>query len=510
MLIIAKLAPGREAYYERSVAAGLDDYDAGRGESPGVWVGRGAASLGLEGVVSDGQLGALIRGLDPATHQRLRRHPKARVVTRARENPEGGERRAVQRRLSAVAGFDLVFSAPKSVSILHALGEQESRRATGAAHLAAWQASLAYLEEEACVIRRGAQGLLHEHAQGFVAAAYEHRTSRAQEPHLHTHVIAANLARSPSDGKWRALDGGAILRHYKRAASYLYQAHLRFELSRLLGVEWEAPVKGSAELKGVSRAVIDEFSTRSRQLAGRMDEKGLASFAAARLAGLETRQPKQQVDLGQLREDWSARAAEHGLETRSLARLVHRSRYREPTPRELARLAERLLGQDGLTEPETVFSEPELVMAWAEGIAQGAPAERIRALTGRFLEIDRLERVGVQATPGRPARYSAAALAEGNAPTLEDRVWFAPRRDHAPIGRSAQGRSAPEPRRPALGGLREDPERTFEQDRREPGHSETARRNLSDQALTTSPARDRRSPDPPPPARERRGSELGL
>ena len=56
MLSVAKLTPGQESYYERSVAAGLDDYYAGRGESPGVWVGSGARQLDLEGVVQDGEL----------------------------------------------------------------------------------------------------------------------------------------------------------------------------------------------------------------------------------------------------------------------------------------------------------------------------------------------------------------------------------------------------------------------------------------------------------------------
>ena len=45
----------------------------------------------------------------------------------------------------------------------------------------------------------------HEYFGGFVAAAYQHRTSRSQDPHLHTHVIVANMAQTPSDGKWRAL-----------------------------------------------------------------------------------------------------------------------------------------------------------------------------------------------------------------------------------------------------------------------------------------------------------------
>ena len=115
----------------------------------------------------------------------------------------------------------------------------------------AWQAALAYLEDEACVIRRGAQGRRREHAVGFVAAAYQHRTSRAQDPHLHTHVIVANMAQSPADQEWRALDGEAILRTYRLAAGYLYQAHLRAELGRTLGVEWETPRKGMAELRHV-------------------------------------------------------------------------------------------------------------------------------------------------------------------------------------------------------------------------------------------------------------------
>ena len=85
MLSVAKLTPGQESYYERSVAAGLDDYYTGRGESPGVWAGRGAAALGLEGVVQDGQLRTLVRGLDPLTGERLRRHPKERTITIERE-----------------------------------------------------------------------------------------------------------------------------------------------------------------------------------------------------------------------------------------------------------------------------------------------------------------------------------------------------------------------------------------------------------------------------------------
>jgi len=251
VLSVGKLTPGQEAYYERSVAAGLDDYYTGKGESPGVWAGRGAASLGLEGDVEEGELGALVRGNHPKTGDELRAHVKARTITIERIDSESGKRSLEEKKLAPVAGFDLVFSTPKSVSLLHALGDGETREGIAEAHRSAWQAALAYLEEEACVTRRGKDGVIRERGGGFVAAAYQHRTSRAQDPHLHTHVIVANMTRSPSDGESRALDGEALLKTYRLAAGYLYEAHLRFELSTRLGLEWEEADKGWAELKGV-------------------------------------------------------------------------------------------------------------------------------------------------------------------------------------------------------------------------------------------------------------------
>ena len=248
VLSVAKLTLGQEAYYEQQVAGGLDDYYAGRGESPGLWAGSGASALGLVGVVEDGGLGTLLRGVDPASGAVLRAPVRERTITVRTLDVESGEWREEQKRLAPVSGYDLVFSCPKSVSLLHALTDDERvRREMSEAHEAAWQAALGYLEREACVVRRGHGGAVREHGEGFVAAAFRHRTSRAQDPHLHTHVIVANMART-ADGEWRALDGEAILRTYRLAAGYLYEAQLRHELTRRLGLEWTEPVKGMADL----------------------------------------------------------------------------------------------------------------------------------------------------------------------------------------------------------------------------------------------------------------------
>ena len=79
------------------------------------------------------------------------------MITIERIDPLTDERAIETKKLAPVAGFDLVFSPPKSVSLLHALGDEDTRRAVNEAHLSAWQAALAYLEDEACVTRRGTQ-----------------------------------------------------------------------------------------------------------------------------------------------------------------------------------------------------------------------------------------------------------------------------------------------------------------------------------------------------------------
>jgi conjugative relaxase-like TrwC/TraI family protein len=408
VLSVSKLSPGQEAYYERSVAGGIDDYYAGRGESPGVWVGRGAGELELEGVVGEGELGRLIGGRHPLTSALLRRHPPKRQITVERIDPATGDRYVEQKTLSPVAGYDLVFSPPKSVSLLHALGSEEVRQAVNQAHLAAWQAALAYLEKEACVTRKGKDGVLRERGCGFVAAAYQHRTSRAQDPHLHTHVIVANLARSP-DGVWRALDGEPILKHYRLAAGYLYQAQLRFELTRSLGVEWRQPTEGMAEIAGVPESALRAFSRRRAQVLDHLERQGSSGFYAAKVAAVATRDRKEPVDLPRLREQWLARAAEHGLGRRELKRLLGRAIVRECDEPGVAELAAHLLGPDGLTERRSTFSDAEAVMAWAQGQIGGAPAERVLSLALGFIGMEQVAPVR-PATVGRPALFSTAEL----------------------------------------------------------------------------------------------------
>ncbi len=419
MLSVAKLTLGQEAYYEQQVARGLDDYYAGRGESPGLWAGGGASGLGLVGVVGDRDLGTLLRGVNPASGSTLRAPVRERTINVRTLDVESGDWREVQKRLAPVSGYDLVFSCPKSVSLLHALTDDERvRREISDAHEASWQAALAYLEREACIVRRGKGGTTREHGEGFVAAAFRHRTSRAQDPHLHTHVIVANMARA-EDGEWLALDGEAILKTYRLAAGYLFEAQLRHELTQRLGLAWREPVKGMGELERVPEEAIRAFSTRRQSLVEHMEALGTEGFAASRVAALATREAKEHVELPRMRLEWKARAAEHGLGCRELRQLVHdRPRRYEPAI-DRDELAERLSGSDGLTERQSTFTLPELVCAVATSLRDGAAVERVLDEAEALSRLPGLERLEPGATPGRPARFTTRELIEVERDALE-------------------------------------------------------------------------------------------
>ena len=99
---------------------------------------------GFVGVVEDGGLGTLLRGVDPATGKELRAPVRERMITVRTLDIESGEWREEAKRLAPVSGYDLVFSCPKSVSVLHALtGDERVRREVSEAHETAWQAALA-------------------------------------------------------------------------------------------------------------------------------------------------------------------------------------------------------------------------------------------------------------------------------------------------------------------------------------------------------------------------------
>jgi conjugative relaxase-like TrwC/TraI family protein len=383
MLSIGKLALGQQRYYEQQVAQGQDDYYSGRGEAPGEWTGTGADELGLRGTVSAGQFSALLEGRDP-------RSP--------------GERLRAGNSEPVIAALDLTFSAPKSVSVLFAVAPVELSGALVDAHEEAVRAALGWLEGEAVFVRRGKGGARFEHAGGLIAAGYRHRMSRALDPQLHTHVVAANLARG-EDGRYTALHHPSLYRAAK-TAGYLYQSHLRSVVRDRLGLEWGEVHKGAAELKDLPTEVLRVFSQRRAQVEEAVAEKEveigrpLTRAERSTWGAIATRDRKQYgIETHTWIKEITARAAEHGLDrdlveqitTRGQERLDGRGLASEDAlelagkPVTEEELGDLLSGPAGLTGRANTFDEASVLRAFAEAAPQGARFETVRQQAGRFV-----------------------------------------------------------------------------------------------------------------------------
>ena len=379
MLSINKLKAGQDRYYVElsgdrvdvveSIGDGVEEYYVSGTEARGEWLGTGARQLRLTGHVDGEALRRVLAGRDPAGHV-LRTSP---VPVR-------------------VVGFDLTYSAPKSVSVLFGLGEPELRAAVRRAHDRAVREALAYVERTASAVRRGAGGSRVEPANGLIIAAFRHRTSRAGDPQLHTHCLVANLAKGP-DGRWSTLDGRRIYAH-ARAASFVYQAVLRSELSRELGVQWLTVRDGIAEVAGVPKPVMRAFSRRRADIQAELARRGTSGTRASEAAALATRRPKdRRTSAEQLAHEWRARARALGFERADLERVLGTtSRARPFGETEVACVFDGLSAPTGLTRRRATFSRRDVVQALAGRlpVELSCSAAALEKLADRFLVSDRV------------------------------------------------------------------------------------------------------------------------
>jgi hypothetical protein len=273
------------------------------------------------------------------------------------------------------------------VSVLFGVGEVEVREAVRAAHDAAVSEALGYMERTAAAVRRGHGGARVEPASGFVAAAFRHRTSRAGDPQLHTHVLVANLGRGP-DGRWSALDGRRLYAQ-ARSASFIYQAVLRSELSRGLGMEWMPVRRGIAEVAGVPRPVLRAFSRRRAQIEAELAAHGTSSPQAAEAAALSTRGAKDgSATPESLRDEWLELAEALGFGCEQLAAVTGHGRVRRPVGVDLERLFAGLAGPVGLTRSQSSIDRGDVIQALCERLPADArvTAAALEATADRFLE----------------------------------------------------------------------------------------------------------------------------
>jgi conjugative relaxase-like TrwC/TraI family protein len=379
--------PGRAQPGAPVLERDLVDYYVNGRDTPGEWTGRGAHALGLTG------------RFDPDAAKTLRElleggHEGRRLVPPVWRQDEAGARVDVRR-----AGFDVTFSAPKSVSVLIALADPEIVREVVSAHRQAVSEALTLLEALSARAARGHQGqgrrVPRIETDGFVAAAFTHTTSRALDPQLHTHVVIANLAHG-ADGRWSALDSRTLHREAV-TASYLYQHLLRAELTKRLSVSWTPVERGIAEINGIPLTVRREFSTRRRQIETALALQPAAEGArtrrwrqlAAQAACLATRPVKRHAPAEDLRAQWAERALTVGFGPAQLQQLLGRP---APPAGELvmADVIERTLAPEGITRQEATFSQGALLRELISQLPPGAdvPTTALLRVTAAVVRTD--------------------------------------------------------------------------------------------------------------------------
>ena len=286
-------------------------------------------------------------------------------------------------------GYDLTLRPPKSVSVLWALGNEEQRGVIRAAHRDAVDAVVTYYESEAIFARRGRGRRERIMTGGLVAAVFDHRTSRAADPLLHSHVVVANMTKTVQD-RWQAVDGRALYDH-AHSAGFLYQAHLRHALTRGGGVAWRPVVNGYADVEGVPEDVVRAFSKRADEIEDLLAESGYTSARARQAATLSTRQPKDHSLTPETLENrWRAEAAALGFGAEAVSACFGRDAARPVGPEATERFFDRLSGPEGLTRQASTFSRRDVIEALATALGSSASGEEIGGLADRFLTSDRV------------------------------------------------------------------------------------------------------------------------
>jgi conjugative relaxase-like TrwC/TraI family protein len=401
VLSLAKLAGTDQSYYldqaggrvdhAGSVASGVEDYYLGGPEAAGEWMGSSARLLGLRGVVDAGTLPAVLSQHDPRSGMKL-------------DGPAA---------LARVPGFDLMFSIPKSASVMFGIGGERVQRAVLEAQEEAVAAGVAFLERHACRTRLGAGGHEVVRGSGFVAAAFRHRTSRAGDPQVHTHVLVINATRRP-DGRWGTLDGRQLYAQAK-TAGYVHEAVFRRELGRRLGVAWRPTRNGIADIEGVTDAVIEEFSRRRAEIDAQVAQWGRGSAAARQTAALKTRARKDYgVTPEMLAPDWRERAARLGLDVHAIGELLDVQPYRDLQPEHFIAIAAELVSAQGLTAQASTFDRRDIVQALASRAHAGASLADIEAFADAFVSRAEVVRLDGRDVPS-PQRADVIRRGDGRA-----------------------------------------------------------------------------------------------
>lgn len=345
---VSKIAAYYEGYQLGKENPNAEETTARQHDEPmGKWIGSYAEKRGFANeLVHRGEMQRGLRGFDPKTGQAL-------------SNNAGDERHK--------PGYDLTFSAPKSVSIAWASAPDELREKISAAHQKSIESAIKYAEQTGAFIQREGHAGEFKIAHGEIAAAtFEHSSNRAGEPHLHTHAVVLNVSDNGKRVDFRAAHTHAI--------GTAYRVEMARELEKM-GFAIEKDGK-SFRIEGFPKDLETQLSTRAAQIAEREEKTGMKSDKARDIHQVETRDKKTEKPREEALNLAKETAAKHDFKTEDLLN-------RQPVEKEIQPLTATAFEQAS-TLTQTQLHRAAFERAQTNG----------QDIKGALAEIDALEKSG--------------------------------------------------------------------------------------------------------------------
>ena len=262
-------------------------------QKSGEWFGKGAKFLGLEGAVYKSEFQNLLEGRTPDGY------PLVQSGQNEHHRP----------------GYDYTFSAPKSLSIIaEVMADQDLKDELYKAHVDSVKTVLTFLEDNYAQARQTKSGVTEVVKTGNLTfALFTENTSREHDPQVHTHAVIFNVTKR-ADGKFRAMMNEPLHNH-KMFLGQLYRNELSLRLAQL-GFGIETRSKGLFEIAGISQELLDEYSTRSKQISQAMKDlqqkyPEMNEAKLREMAAIMTRRKKETLSKEDLQKDWQKRLSSH-------------------------------------------------------------------------------------------------------------------------------------------------------------------------------------------------------
>ncbi len=298
MLTVSKL--NNANYYLRQCQTSTQAFDRTQpGEPTGIWLGSAPPSLGLPEMVKAKHLRLLLDGKDIYGEKLVKDHP------------------------NRVAGWDLVFAAPKSVSLFWAIAPEDVQNQIEALHTQAMTKAITWLESQT-FSRRGADGSDRQPIK-LAIAAFGHSTNQDGQPHLHHHCLVPNIGLGY--GFTGAIDSTTLYR-YQKAAGALYRAEYAAKLESELGLairrtEQSFEIEPFSRAKGIHRSLMDTLSSRRVAIEQQQpkDPSGAAHIAKVTRSTNKDLRSRQEVC-----EQTRLLASRYGVTQKHIERLIQSGR----------------------------------------------------------------------------------------------------------------------------------------------------------------------------------------